>query len=228
MMLGGTTIFKCPKCNQWIKTGPEILRPRRTIWSDGLANDFEFSKYVSINCCPHCELCSLSNEFKCIDYMLGMADNEVEYYMDGLQVVHPDQSILKERYKNVPHFASTELDILIKALQYIGKGENELRLKIWQVYNNRFRIDNMKPFDSKEEQDYINNIKILIDWLDAESDDEKLFLAELYRNIGEFEKSKSIILTRKDKTTQWISDPMILEIEQKNKKPILLQLPLNG
>ena len=111
------------------------------------------------------------------------------------------------RATNRPHECNhLGIDDLYKALALFPGEELYIRLKIWRAYNdeyrysedelfvmcNKFNIDhiNCKFLDSKE---YQSNCLALLSLLNKNNPKERILLAELYRNLGNFKECMELI-----------------------------------
>ncbi len=113
--------------------------------------------------------------------------------------------------------------------QAIKKGLGEtidkeilLRREIWWTYNTRIR-NNKKLFTSeKDETRWADNVKKLIEILDDSTINNKLMIAELYRNLGSFETSINILNTINNEELNWIKYILIEECKKNNKLVVRL------
>jgi len=100
-----------------------------------------------------------------------------------------------------------------------------IRLNILLGYNDRI-WDNKPLFQSKEDQlkwKYnIDQLILLIETL--YSDMNKLLVAELHRNIGEFDKCTELLNNITDERLHWLTDTIRKECINKNSNVILLDL----
>jgi tetratricopeptide (TPR) repeat protein len=102
-----------------------------------------------------------------------------------------------------------------------------IRLKILQRYNDQLRIpllSNGEPIKKTipiyKKEHFTNNIKLLIDLLTDTKSNDYFLIAELYRNMGNFEKAKAAL----DKLSQSNKKEQLLkEIELKNRDVILIK-----
>ncbi len=102
-----------------------------------------------------------------------------------------------ESYKN-KHEGCKYLDVtdLCKALDDLPNEELRIRLKIWRIYNDYYRNDTIErlkiPFikDPLDSEEYQSNCRILLDRGNIE---DRLLLAELNRNLGNFDECLRLI-----------------------------------
>lgn len=102
-----------------------------------------------------------------------------------------------------------------------------IRLKILQRYNDQLRIQllsNGKPIEKTipvyRKEQFMNNVKLLIDLLTDIKSKDLFLMAELYRYIGDFEKAKDALskLSQSNKKEQ-----LLEEIKLKNHDVILIK-----
>ena len=94
--------------------------------------------------------------------------------------------------------------------------EKFLRLKLLWAFNNRVR--NHKPmFNSDYEKEIWNNNQIKhLDILDEESIDDKLLKAEIFRNMGRFYDSYSVLMSFHDYKLDKLKEAFINELNKSN------------
>jgi hypothetical protein len=76
--------------------------------------------------------------------------------------------------------------------------EKSVRIRIWRTFNDRMRDNPSYHFDEADEQRWISNIKKLIPLLNSSNDGQAIMLAELHRNLSEFERCAEILDTVTD------------------------------
>jgi hypothetical protein len=119
---------------------------------------------------------------------------------------------------------------------YLNKLRNKERLvyirtMILRQYNNQIRVHPLsKPLNwepkviSEENRNiFINNAKLLIDLLTEINSEDLFLLAELHRNIGEFDKAKRILNQLPDSHKKEL---LLNQIEKKNCDVITVIEPL--
>jgi len=126
-----------------------------------------------------------------------------------------------------PFVKSLTVDEYIKAinngLYNTGKkGSNEwkedllsLRIFLWRALNHRAQEDNntaaivkgMKDADDKTKKIYDNNCRQILFSLKEDSDVNRIMQAEIYRNLGEFDKCKNLLneIKQPEKYKRYIS-----------------------
>ncbi|WP_297511180.1 hypothetical protein [Flavobacterium sp.] len=202
MQIGNPSYKKCPHCGQQIAyyPGPYFIHHYEfTEWSDG-------ETFEELPCLKNTYLqkCNLCNEFYWFTQKLGGMSFEdyvqaAEYFENKYSVKKSINFIYRLRNK--------------KRLIYI-------RTNILRKYNDQIRIhplskgDKTKPSMSVEKKVlFENNAKILIELLTEIKSDDFFLLAELNRNIGNFEEAKRIL---NQIPSSYKKDLLFQEINKKN------------
>ena len=95
-----------------------------------------------------------------------------------------------------------------------------IRKLIWWAYNDRTRKAQEIFRDENDELRWIENLKKLKALLDQENLDEKIMIAEINRNLGDFENCILMIQSIDNDDLKWIKERFINECKQKNKRVI--------
>ena len=120
-----------------------------------------------------------------------------------------------------------DIDDLYKSLDSFPEEELVIRLRIWRKYNDYYRKDvisfrsNIDPFDSAE---YQSNCKALLDLLDRGNIEEVLLLAEINRNLGNFEECLNLIsnleFEERGRFRQELKEILIRECTKGNRRTV--------
>lgn len=114
-----------------------------------------------------------------------------------LEVINRCIELYKNKKNKCEHLVINDL---YRALNIFPEDELSIRLSIWRIYNNKVRsyvdshseelsaIDNL--LDSKE---YQSNCLALLNLLNKDNREERILLAELYRNLGNFKECMALI-----------------------------------
>lgn len=118
------------------------------------------------------------------------------------------------------------IDDYFKAID-IGVAENELeeffiRQGIWHAYNDRIRNGENLFVDVNDEIKWNENCHKLISFLDLSDLNQRIMIAELKRNLGDFDSCLDIIKKIDNNNLNWLKEKFIRECELKNKYVILL------
>lgn len=119
------------------------------------------------------------------------------------EVLQDDETRTLNRSHECKHLG---IEDLYKALAFFPEDELYIRLKIWRAYNDEYRYcedellvmrdkfnierDNFKYLDSTE---YQSNCLALLSLLNQNNPKERILLAELYRNLGNFKECMELI-----------------------------------
>lgn len=97
-----------------------------------------------------------------------------------------------------------------------------IRKRIWWSFNDRLRKGGKLFRFVNEEVRWKANIDRLLELLDIEQVDQKILVAELNRNLGEFERCLELINSIKDAELEWLKDGFKRECNNKNRNVFLL------
>ncbi|MDR1183108.1 MAG: hypothetical protein LBL13_14160 [Bacteroidales bacterium] len=90
-----------------------------------------------------------------------------------------------------------------------SRREKTIRIWIWWAFNDRIReTGEALSLEPSDKERWENNCRILINILDDSDFNEKLMIADLYRNLGEFDNCIEIIDNIKQDDINWAKDPM--------------------
>jgi hypothetical protein len=121
-------------------------------------------------------------------------------------------------WENAPYADFLNIEDLFRALNEYKDNEMSIRQDIWWSYNDRVR-NNQKLFMENSPNDeamWKENCESLIDLLDNNDTSQKIMIAELYRNLVQFEKCVEII-ENLPKDFDWIKKQFIDKCKQKNQ-----------
>lgn len=191
MTLIDSTILTCPHCGKYVRT-LEILSYHvfeTVLFSDGKADTTPILPNVSrILICPEC--------------------NEVFWKDDAEQVADSNNEMDKLKSVSVPGdlFAVRNSEDLLGQARYYfnlikenfannNERETYLRILLWHELNDIVRYNIPVKLTVLEERELIlrENLLNLIKTFDPTYEEEKLLLAEMYRELGEFEFSQKIL-----------------------------------
>lgn len=211
MQIGEPSYKKCPYCGQKNEyfSGPFFVNfYGLTEWSDGETfRELPSLKETKLQKCDSC------NQFYWFKQKLG-----------GMSLEEYIQAI--EYYEN--EFSKNTL------INFINRLKNKrrllyIRLNILRRYNDQFRVHPLSKGESIQshkpkvyEAEFIDNAKSLIGLLTEIKPDFHFLIAELYRNIGEFEKAKEALGKLSDGDLKKL---LLIEIEHKNCNVIIIKQP---
>ncbi len=198
MILGPNIYYKCPACGAYIYTS-SILSCNtlgRRYYSDGQKFDSMISGEPDLIKCGGCGTIVKFNQLEKIEYK-----NSTEKTITSLNArTIAGNHIVVETYK----FDNLSIDDLYKALSIFADEKVSIRLKIWRSYNDGIRHlldmyhhadDILKSSNCKyiDTERYKDNCYALLTLLDANNRDERMLMAELNRNLGNFEECLKLI-----------------------------------
>ena len=93
--------------------------------------------------------------------------------------------------------------------------ETFIRIKVWWAFNDRIRRGELLFEDSTEEDFWSENTYSLIKLLKLDFNSNLIHIAELYRNLGQFEMCRDIIL--KSSVRKGIMDTFLEQCDKKNR-----------
>lgn len=136
---------------------------------------------------------------KCGQFFWLRKENEVGCYKykdyDKLK-----QMVRKEEVANVDEIETAVFLTINEYHEVLGEDiiesvgdEHYLRRQLWWKYNDRIR-DGVDIFiESGDEKRWEENLIVLLTLMDERDIDEKIMLAELYRNLGNFKKCMELL-----------------------------------
>lgn len=201
MILGPPDVINCPLCN--------AVYQKQSLISGNTFGGMHFSDgqhfYPMLPSHPELTFCDTCNNFfwvKDIESLSNMRDYQGE--------------------EDPPFVRWPEQEEWIRALsQNIFRDNSEeiyIRTHLWWVLNNKFRAeDRTRPKNEVfPEKIYEENLFALLRLKLAEEDQEPLLLAEIYRELGFFEKSLELLNEVKDERLKNIVSQVREKALQKN------------
>jgi len=207
MMPGPDIIYKCPKCGSFLKN--KSLMSGNTIgachYSDGKVIAMMMPEYPYITKCEKCKkIFWLEEEFE-----VGTCNAWDESDSQYANVSYANFLSIEE------YFEALELDGIIRK----KKDELYIRQRIWWSYNDRVRMKGKKMFINVDDQIlWKSNLERILEILNKKDINHLIMTAEIYRNLGDFEKCMSIIQSIAEPGFEDIKDAFIKECNAKNTK----------
>ena len=121
-----------------------------------------------------------------------------------------------------------DIDDLFRALtldDVVAEKDDELfiRKSIWWAYNDRVRNGEKLHESLEDEIKWRENINQLMNLFDSDVDYDKIFIAELYRNIGNFEECIRIIDSISSADLGWVNEAIKKECQNRNTQVFQLR-----
>ena len=209
MLPGPFYIYKCPSCGSLLSRGS--LMSGNTfgakLFSDGKMITNMLPEFPDLTKCRKCNTIFWLSKLKEIGtYKWGANKNST--------------------WKKAKEAEFLDIDDYFRALDSkIAENKKEelfIRLGIWRAYNDRIRSGNVIFNDKDDELRWSNNVNILLTLLDQSEINEKITIAEIYRNKGEFDKCMNIIKSIKENKYDWLKEKFINECKKQNRWVIVL------
>jgi hypothetical protein len=210
MIPGPSYVYQCPQC-QNLLTRDSLASGNTfhsTWYSDGKLIAPMLPDFPNLTKCKKCNHLFWLNKLK-----------EIGTFYFG------DNGMLDWQNADEAEFLS--LDDYFRAIE-LGvtedKGEEGfVRQQIWWSFNDRVREHRNIFNDEAEESLYITNCMAFIELLNSANENEKMLIAEVYRNMGNFAKCLELINNIRDNELNWIVVKLRSECEKKNRWVILLE-----
>jgi hypothetical protein len=127
-----------------------------------------------------------------------------------------------KKYDKIGFIKFPTIKEYFESLNEIKYNQKYIRLQIWRLYNNFFRID--KKLSNEAQIKYNENAYKLISLLNTKIETEKIIKAELYRNLGNLKQSKKIT-DQISSEYDFLKIILVREISILNKYTVELQPP---
>jgi hypothetical protein len=201
MLPGPDYIYQCPNCGKYLKG--RSLRSGNTfgaeLFSDGKMIAPMLPTFPDLTKCRKCDaifwLSSL-NEIGTDDWNSKNSEWENVYYADFLGI-----------------------EDLHRALKITKKKEDTIfiRQQIWWTFNDRVRVGKKTElFIHENEKDlWEQNCNHLLNLLDKDNVNQKIMIAELLRNLGQFERCTNLI-NELPNDFDWLKTQFETECAKKN------------
>jgi hypothetical protein len=208
MLPGPFYVYKCPKCGNLLTRGG-ILSGNTfysILYSDGKRIAPMLPEFPKITKCKKC--------------------NNIFWLSKSKEIGTYEWGKIPENLLHANRIEFLGIDDYFKALDS-GIAENKqeelyIRQRIWHLYNDRVRDGKNQFIDEKDEIRWRKNCFELISLLDQSDLNQKIIVAEIYRNLGDFENCIKIIQSIDNDDFNWIKDKLIYECNRKNKHVIQL------
>lgn len=209
MIPGPNIVYKCPNCGNLLTKGS--LMSGNTlgakIFSDGKRVASMLPEFPNLTKCKKCDTIFWLSKTKEIGTFLGDKENSQWKKADTAMFLEI------EDYFNA----------IIKGIFENKDEELFIRQRIWWSYNDRIREGQEIFNDESDELRWIENIQKLKTLLDQSDINQRIMLAEINRNLGDFESCIEIIKTIDNDKLNWLKEKFIKECEQKNRWVIQLK-----
>jgi hypothetical protein len=211
MKYGPNYIYECPQCGNLIQR--KSLLSGNTfdskIYSDGKRIAPMLPEFPNLTECKKCR------------YIFWLTKaNKIGEYSWGDK--------LNPLWKNADHAEFLSIHNYFKALkENVAENQHEelfIRKRIWWSFNDRVRKGGKLFRFVNDEVRWKENIDRLLKLLDIEQVDQKIMVAELYRNLGEFKLCLELINSIEDVELEWLKDAFNKECCNRNTFVFLLNI----
>jgi hypothetical protein len=138
---------------------------------------------------------------------------EVGTYEWGDQDKPEGQQADKARFLQLPdYFAALSI-----GLAETKEEETYIRRQIWWAYNDRIRMGQTIFVSGEDEVLYTQNCTRLMMLLDPSDSGQKIMLAELKRNLGDFDACLQLLQSLDDKDFDWLKAKLIRACKKKRQ-----------
>ncbi len=210
MLPGPDYIYKCPNCGNLLKRGS--LMSGNTIgmqiFSDGKSEAPMLPDFPDLTKCTKCNTIFWLSKLKEIGtYEWGDKENPSWANADNVEFLNVED-----------YFRAID-----EGLAENRQEELFIRQSIWWKYNDRIRIffkmrKHETPYvNENDEIKWRENCSKLMNLLDPSDLDQKIMIAEIKRNLGNFEDCLDIIKQINDKNLNWLKTTLINECKKGNR-----------
>ncbi len=215
MILGPTSVYKCPKCGNLFKNSSvkSSFSMGGFLYSDGQLIESMAPKSLTLTKCQKCNTYLWLNKLEDINTKKWQHPIKPEW-----------------RKADFAKFLTIEenFDALKQGIAENKDEEKYIRKQIWWEYNDR-KSENQKMFiDENDELMWRENCIALSKLLNFNDTNQRIMIAEINRNLGNFDKCIDIINTIDDTEINWVKEKYITECKKKNKWVILLNNPMES
>jgi hypothetical protein len=217
MQIGESSYKQCPECGKMIEfyPGPFFVHYYGlTEWSDGETfQELPSLKETNLQRCPHC------NKFYWYKKKLGGL-TFYEYYEALLffETKYSKKSLIDSIFPKLDKYYQKKQNLLYIRLCILRKFND--RIRIHPLANHNIKND---PIPERDKIIFLENATNLINLLKELEPNNHLLIAELYRNLGLFEKSKNALNNVKDENIKRL---LLNEINKHNRDVVIIKQPL--
>ena len=208
---GPNYIYKCPKCSNLLKKGSNASGNTfgSTLYSDGKMIAPMLPEFPNLTKCTKCNT------------ILWLSD------MKEIGTCDAWDKKCNPEWKNADRVEFLEVIDLLRFLELDTVKNNKekekiVRQRIWWTFNDRIRDGKEIFIQETDEVLWEQNCRRLIELFDTADVNQKIMVAELHRNLGEFDICMELINSL-DKKFDWIIEKFKIECSNRNKLLIKLR-----
>ena len=212
MLPGPDYIYKCPQCSSFLKK--ESLMSGNTFgaafFSDGKRIAPMLPESPDLTRCKRCGTffwLSRQKYFEVWDW----SETDNQEWKNAEIATFPDI----EGYFSALH----------KGLANSSRDQIHVRQRIWWAYNDRVRNGDSLFLNEKDEERWKENCEQLIQLIQPNDLNRKIMLAELKRNLGDFDACTEIISAIEDSEFDWLKEAFLRECKNRNTRVFKFNSP---
>ena len=204
MLPGPNYVYSCPNCGNLLAQGSLLSGNTfgEKVYSDGKRIAPMLPDFPDLTKCKKCDAIFWLSKL-----------NEIGTYDWG----DPNNS----DWQNADEAQFLEIDDYFKAINTgIAEDKEEeliIRQEIWWAYNDKIRKGKKIFSDEKDELLWKENVEELVKLFDPSDINQRIMIAEINRNLGDFENCIRIIQSIENAELNWLKEKFVVECEQKNK-----------
>lgn len=192
MLSGPTYIYSCQKCDNLL-----ILRSLMSgntfgsvLYSDGKRVTPMNPSFPDFTKCKRCDSIFMISDLE-----------EIGKYRFGENIPPAWQDADEAEFLSIADYH--------RAIESKVADEKFLRERLWWAYNDRIRNEEVIFQDILDEPRWENNLREFLTLLDRNIVNERIVLAEVHRNLGEFDTCIRMITSIKDNSLDWLKDKFV-------------------
>jgi len=204
MLPGPNYVYKCPNCGNLLTKGSLMSGNTfgEKIFSDGKRIAPKLPEFPDLTKCKKCDTIFWLSKLKGIGtYEWG--DN------------------VNSQWQKADNAEFLEIEDYYNAINKgIDKNKDEelfIRQRIWWSYNDRIREGQEIFNDESDELRWIENVQKLKTLFDQSDINQKIMVAEINRNLGDFETCMNVIQSIDNAELNWLKEKFLNECNKKNK-----------
>ena len=204
MLPGPNYVYRCPNCGNIIQRGSLMSgnTGSEKVYSDGKRIAPMLPEFPNLTKCKKCETFLWLSKLK-----------EIGTYN------YDDNANVEWQNADIAEFLGVE-DYFSALSKGVAENKGEalfIRHRIWWAYNDRIRNGEDLFKVETDELRWTENLKKLKAMLDPSDINHKIMIAEIHRNLGEFERCVNIIKSIDDEALFTLKDAFISECNRRNK-----------
>ncbi|MDR0830982.1 MAG: hypothetical protein LBN95_12875 [Prevotellaceae bacterium] len=207
MQIGPNLIYKCPKCGEFIQNGSLISGNtlHAQIYSDAKQIAGMLPEYPNLTKCQKCNEIFWLSDLK-----------KVDAYFPVFLFKDASKNKSNPEWANADYADFLDINDLHRALEMFLDKETVIRRMIWWKFNDRVRKGKDLFIDETDEHFWQQNCNRLLELFDKNDTEQQVMIAELYRNLGQFDNCLEIINGLPD-DFNWLKDKFREECSKQNK-----------